>query len=234
MRNLFPWILFLVATGCGSDESGPAGSTAGAGGSAQSDGSTPGKDSGTTGGTGGGSGTGGSSTGGSSGSSGASGTGGTTGTGGSGGAGGIACKYPGDVGIEADPDVIFADGFETYAQASELRTKWDNFFQAAQTRIVTDAANVWTGQKALEFTLPQQTTELSNARTEDPDHRARRPLPALLLEVRKHVRRLGLEPQRRRHQRPLLQRQQATPGVPANGTNKFLIEFESWRGKPRR
>ena len=25
----------------------------------------------------------------------------------------------------------------------------------------------------------------------------------------------------------------ATPGVPADGTNKFLIEFENWRGEAR-
>ena len=60
--------------------------------------------------------------------------------------------------------------------------KCDNYFQASQTRIVTDAANVWGGQKALEFTLPQSSTEVGNA----------------VQKIR---------------------------------TNKYLIEFESWRGQ---
>ena len=34
--------------------------------------------------------------------------------------GGIAARYPRVVGIEDDPDVIFADDFESYAQPSEL------------------------------------------------------------------------------------------------------------------
>jgi hypothetical protein len=61
------------------------------------------------------------------------------------GGGGIAARHPGDVGIENDPDVIFADGFETYTQAPDLAQKWDNFFQASQIRIVTDPANVRAG-----------------------------------------------------------------------------------------
>src|SRR5262249_28600153 len=44
----------------------------------------------------------------------------SSGTGGSGGASGIAQKYPGDQGIGDDPDVIFADDFESYANASDL------------------------------------------------------------------------------------------------------------------
>src|SRR5689334_11957957 len=34
--------------------------------------------------------------------------------------GGIAARYPGDVGIASDPDVIFADDFESYTQTSDL------------------------------------------------------------------------------------------------------------------
>jgi hypothetical protein len=35
---------------------------------------------------------------------------------------GIASRYPGDVGIENDPEVILADGFETYTDPSQLPT----------------------------------------------------------------------------------------------------------------
>ena len=38
---------------------------------------------------------------------------------------GIASRYPNDVGIENDPDVILFDGFETYTSPSQLFTKWD-------------------------------------------------------------------------------------------------------------
>src|SRR5262245_25828533 len=51
---------------------------------------------------------------------------------------GIASKYPGDVGIENDPDVILADGFETYAQPSELQQTWDAVFHMEQIRLATE------------------------------------------------------------------------------------------------
>jgi hypothetical protein len=143
---------------------------------------------------------------------------------------GIAAKYPGDVGIANDPDVIFADDFESYAQASELLQKWDNYFQAAQTRIVTDAANVWAGQQALEFTLPQQTTELSNAvqkilTTE---------LDALYLRFYSKFD-ASFDVTGSSHNGGGINAHyfngfNATPGVPADGTNKFLVEYECWRG----
>jgi hypothetical protein len=152
-------------------------------------------------------------------------------TGGANDGGGIASKYPGDVGIQNDPDVIFADGFESYSQASDLSAKWDNFFQASQTRIVTDPANVWAGQKALEFTLPQQTTELSNGvqkilKTE---------LDVLYLrfysKFDKSFDVTGSSHNGGGINAHYFNGFNATPGVPANGTNKFLIEYECWRGQ---
>jgi hypothetical protein len=151
-------------------------------------------------------------------------------TGGSNG-GGIAVKYPGDVGIENDPDVIFADGFETYGQVSDLSQKWDNFFQVSQTRIVTDPASVFAGQKALEFTLPQQTVELSNGvqkiLTTELD----------LLYLRfyskfdKSFDVTGSSHNGGGINAHYFSGFNATPGVPANGTNKYLIEYECWRGQ---
>jgi hypothetical protein len=144
---------------------------------------------------------------------------------------GIAAKYPGDVGIEADPDVIFADGFESYGSASDLSQKWDNFFQVAQTKIVTDPANVKAGAKALEFSLPQQGTELSNAvqkilTTE---------LDVLYLRYYSKFD-SSFDVSGSCHNgggisAHYFQGNNATPGVPANGTNKFLIEYEHWRGE---
>jgi len=178
---------------------------------------------------------------GSGGSSGSTSTGGTSsggassgGVGGSGGSGGapvgIAQKYPGDKGIEGDPDVIFADDFESYGQPSDLWSRWDNTFQEAQTRIATEAENVYSGKQAVEFTMPQQDQELSNAvqkilTTE---------LDSIYLrwysKFDKYNDVTGSSHNGGGASAHYFIGNQATPGIPADGTNKFLIEFEHWRG----
>ena len=167
-------------------------------------------------------------------SAGASGTGGSVGTGGSAGANqcaGISSKYPRDVGIESDPAVIFADGFETYTQPADLNQRWDAVYQMNRIRITTDAANVYAGSKALEFSVPQQTAELSNATdkvlTQERD----------VLYLRYYSK---FQPPYdvigSSHNGSMISAHyfingQATPGVPANGTNKFLVNLEDWRGE---
>jgi len=76
---------------------------------------------------------------------------------------GIASHYPGDVNIGNDPNVIFSDNFESYANASQLTSKWTTYYHAPYTRIATEPANVYRGTKSLEFKLPQSTSEISNA-----------------------------------------------------------------------
>ena len=82
-------------------------------------------------------------TGGSPGTAGSGSSGGSPGTSGSGGLpegnSGIAAKYPGDVGIGSDPDVIFADDFESYAQGADLNRRWDAVYQNQYVGITTDA-----------------------------------------------------------------------------------------------
>jgi hypothetical protein len=143
---------------------------------------------------------------------------------------GIAAKHPGDVGIAGDSDVIFADDFEGYAKASDIGRRWDNMYQNQYVGITTTAANVYAGKQALEFTLPQQTVELSDAveKAVSPE------LDVLFLRyygkfqppydvtgsshngssISAHYQVNG----------------QSTPGVPADGTNKFLANLENWRG----
>jgi hypothetical protein len=148
-----------------------------------------------------------------------------------GGSSGIASKYPGDVGIGNDPDVIFADDFESYSQASDLSKKWDNFFQGSDTRIVMDPANVWAGRQALEFTLPQQTAELSNGVQKILTNE----LDVLYLrfysKFDKSFDVTGSSHNGGGINAHYFNGFNATPGVPANGTNKFLIEYECWRGQ---
>jgi hypothetical protein len=69
--------------------------------------------------------------------------------------GGIAAEYPGDVAIEADPEVLFADSFEGFrddAVATDATDqegmKWDVAWH--NVRITRDPANVHSGMQAVE------------------------------------------------------------------------------------
>jgi hypothetical protein len=75
---------------------------------------------------------------------------------------GIASRYPGDVGIGADPAVIFNDDFESYAGASALTARWNEVFHSANLRIATEPGNVFAGSKAIEMSVPKQSAEVSN------------------------------------------------------------------------
>jgi hypothetical protein len=80
------------------------------------------------------------------------------------GASGIAASYPNDVNIQNDANVLFTDNFESYGSASQLTSRWNNFYQGNYTRIATETGNVYAGGKALEFSLPQvNNQEVSNA-----------------------------------------------------------------------
>ncbi len=80
-----------------------------------------------------------------------------------GGESGIAARYPGDTNIARDPDVIFADDFESYTSPSDIRNKWDNVYHFENIRIATEVGNFFAGSKALEFSLPITTIEVANS-----------------------------------------------------------------------
>lgn len=211
-----------LSVGCGSDDSSGGGGAGGggAGGAGAGAGGTGATASG-------GSNSGGTSAAGGSGGSG----GGGAGSGGAGAAGsGIASKYPGDQGIAADPDVIFADDFESYSQASQLSQKWDNFFQQSQTRIATESQNVYAGAKALEFTLPQQNNELSNAVQKVLTTELDQLFLRWYSKFDANFDVTGSSHNGGGISAHYFVNGQATPGVPADGTNKFLVDFECWRG----
>lgn len=144
---------------------------------------------------------------------------------------GIASKYPGDVGIENDPDVIFADDFEGHSQASDLEQKWDAVFHMEDIRIATEPENVWFGSKALEFKVPQQDAELSNT----VDKILNSELDVLYLRYYGKFQ-PPYDVVGSSHNGSMISAHyfidgQATPGVPADGTNKFLANLENWRGE---
>jgi hypothetical protein len=70
---------------------------------------------------------------------------------------GLAAKYPGDVGIDQDPAVVFADGFEDLEDvvmetgAYEQKGKrWDSAWGVV--RITQEPENVHSGRQAIEIT----------------------------------------------------------------------------------
>lgn len=145
---------------------------------------------------------------------------------------GIAAGYPGDAGIDADPQVVFADDFEGYADASGLPSRWDAaVYQVDQIRIATEPENVFGGAQAVEMNVPQQDTELSNSidRVVSPE------LDVLFLRFYSKFEGpydiIGSS-----HNGGMISSHyfidgQATPGVPADGSNKWLANVENWRGE---
>ena len=144
---------------------------------------------------------------------------------------GIAGDHPGDVGIGGDPRVLFADDFESYGSAAHLDSRWDEVYQAAQTRIATEAANVHAGAQSVEFTAPRQDSELSNTvakvLTGDVD----------VLYLRYYSKYestfdiTGSSHNGGEISAGYYVDGNATPGIPADGTNKYLIAYENWRGE---
>jgi hypothetical protein len=137
---------------------------------------------------------------------------------------GIASRYPGDAGIASDPAVIFADDFESYASASGLTSRWNQVFQMSNTRIATEAVNVFRGGKSLEFTVPQTTGEISNNAIKFVN-----PTRDVLF-VRYYAKyNAGFNVRGSSHNGNSISAQYCCPGVPANGTNKFFASLEAGR-----
>ncbi|GIW87072.1 MAG: hypothetical protein KatS3mg108_1396 [Isosphaeraceae bacterium] len=140
---------------------------------------------------------------------------------------GLARRYPGDAGIAGDPAVLFHEDFES----DDPLSRWDAAYHAHTTHLVADPARVHRGRRSLEFRVPRQRAELSNAL----------------------VKRLGAG-----HDRVFLRFYSryddafdqvgsshnggylaaiapglpvATPGLRSNGRNKFAVSYESWRGE---
>jgi hypothetical protein len=137
---------------------------------------------------------------------------------------GIAARYPGDAGIGSDSSVIFADDFESYSSAAGLSSRWNNLYQTSNIRIATESGNVFSGSRALELTVPQTSGEVSNA-------------AAKLVSPERDVLFLryyakfdsGFNVLGSSHNGAMISAHYCCPGVPANGTNKFLVSYEAWR-----
>jgi hypothetical protein len=144
---------------------------------------------------------------------------------------GIARCYPGDTGIADDASVVFADDFESYTTGGDLEDNWSAVYQMNQIRMATETENVFAGAQSLEFTVPEQDEELSNATdkvlTDERD----------LLFLRYYSK---FQPPYNvvgsSHNGSMISAHyfingNATPGVRADGMNKFLVNYENWRGE---
>lgn len=143
---------------------------------------------------------------------------------------GIASHYDGDVGIEDDPEVIFFDDFEDYVDATDLDANWESVHHYDQISFPTEGDDVFAGTQSLQFTVPQQNDELSNGTTKwvSPE------LDALFLRYYTKFD-APYDVTGSSHNGSMIsahyyQGHQATPGVPADGTNKWLVNLENWRG----
>jgi hypothetical protein len=137
---------------------------------------------------------------------------------------GIASRYPSDSGIASDPSVIFADNFESYSSAAGLTGRWNEAYHSANIRIATDAANVFHGSKALEFTVPQTSNEVSNTVVKyiAPERD--------VLFLRYYAKFDGaFNVLGSSHNGSVISAHYCCPGVRADGSNKFLVSYEAWR-----
>jgi hypothetical protein len=140
---------------------------------------------------------------------------------------GIAARYAADAGIASDPAVLFADDFESYSNTSALWGRWSNVFQVANTRIATEPGNYFSGGKAVEFTIPITTSEVSNSlwKTVSPEQ------DVLFLRFYSRYD-AGFNVLGSSHNGGNISAHYCCPGVRADGFNKFLASYEASRFDP--
>lgn len=138
---------------------------------------------------------------------------------------GIAAKYPGDKGIAQNPAVLFHDDFEVGRPSD----KWNMAFHQERIRLATEPENVHGGKRALEFTVPKQDAELSNSVVK----RFEQGYDTVFLRYYSRFD-PGFDQTGSSHNGGYLAALSpglpyATPGIRADGRNKFVASFENWR-----
>ncbi len=140
------------------------------------------------------------------------------------GAAGIAAKHPGDQGIENDPAVLLAENFEGCSTVADLRPKWDVLTNQAHLGIVDDAGR----GKSLMMTIPRQAVPLATGVSRLLAHTQ----SVLFLRWYQKFGTGWFVPDGSVHNGGSMssryyEQGRATPGVPADGHNKFLVSFEN-------
>jgi hypothetical protein len=144
---------------------------------------------------------------------------------------GIAAKYPGGINIESDSDVILADNFEDYNTTTDLRKRWSDFYNGEYIEIVNNPSLAFSGGKALSFTIPVSANEISAAVFKE--LATEQELETVFFRYYSKYDN-AFDVTGSSHNGGVISAHyytngMATPGVPANGRNKFLASFENWR-----
>jgi hypothetical protein len=137
---------------------------------------------------------------------------------------GIAARFPGDVGIASDSAVLFADDFESVSSTSGLTTKWSQTFSPSNIRIATEAGSFFGGSKAVEFTVPQQSAEGSAAVVKQISPEQDVLFLRFYSKFDGSYNVVGSS-----HNGSSISARYCCPGEPADGANKFLVNFETAR-----
>jgi hypothetical protein len=137
---------------------------------------------------------------------------------------GIASKYVQDANIASDPQVLFADDFESYGSASQLSSKWSNIYQQQNVRIATESGKFFLGSKGLELKVPRQTTEIANAVERTLSTSSDTVFVRVYTKFDSAYSASGSE-----HNGIVISSNYCCPGVPANGSNKFYVDVENSR-----
>lgn len=137
---------------------------------------------------------------------------------------GIAARYPSDAGIASDPAVIFADDFESYGSATGLTARWNEAYHAANMRIASESGNFFGGGKALEFTVPRQSSEVSNTAAKYVSPGRDTLFLRYYAKFDSSFNVLGSS-----HNGSSMSSKYCCPGVKADGYNKFLVSYEVGR-----
>ena len=142
--------------------------------------------------------------------------------------GGIAAKYPGDKGIEKAPAVLFAEDFEHCSSVADLSPKWDVLTNQTHLSIADAPENRPGRGKSLLMTMPQQAIPLATGVAKD----LTKTQNILFLRWYQKFDRGWFVPDGSVHNGGSISSQyydhgRATPGVRADGRNKFLVNFEN-------
>jgi hypothetical protein len=140
---------------------------------------------------------------------------------------GIAAKYPGDKGIEGAPGVLFAEDFEHCSSVADLSPKWDVLTNQTHLSIADDSANRPGRGKSLQMTIPQQGVPLATGVAKRLSHSQN----ILFLRWYQKFDAGWFVPDASVHNGASIASNyydngRATPGVRADGKNKFLVNFE--------
>jgi hypothetical protein len=141
---------------------------------------------------------------------------------------GIAAGYPGDKGIEKAPAVLFADDFERCSTIADLSPRWDVLINQTHLSIADATGNRPGRGKSLLMTIPRQDVPLATG--------VARLLPhtqtVLFLRWYQKFDAGWFVPTASVHNGGSIASMyydhgRATPGVRADGQNKFLVNFEN-------